>query len=103
MKKDIKDLDVSNMTDEEIDEYYRPQKSNSRKSLAPLYVYIILTEHSSSQRHLSQLEIMQYLEKEYELVLERKAISRIIHTLSGEGICIYNSSKGGAWFDPLLK
>ena len=35
MKKDINKVDTSNMTDEEIDEYYRPQKSNNRKTLAP--------------------------------------------------------------------
>ncbi len=100
MKKDIQKIDTSNMTDEEIDEYYRPQKSNNRKSLAPLYVYIILTKRSSSGKHLTQQQIMKYLENLYEITLERKAVSRIIHTLAGEGLGIINTTKDGVWFDP---
>ena len=99
MKKDIRKVDTSRMTDEEIDEFYRPQKSNNRKSLAPLYVYIILTQHSSPERHLSQQEIIDRLRDDYEIELERKAVSRIIHTLSGEGIGIKNISKEGAWYE----
>ena len=59
MKKDINKVNTSNMTDEEIDEFYRPQKSNNRKSLAPLYVYIILTKRSSPGKHLTQQQIME--------------------------------------------
>lgn len=100
MKKDIQKVDTSKMTDEEIDEYYRPQKSNNRKSLAPLYVYIILTKRSSPGKHLTQQQIMEYLENLYEITLERKAVSRIIHTLAGEGLGIINTTKDGVWFDP---
>ena len=100
MKKDINKVDTSNMTDEEIDEYYRPQKSNNRKSLAPLYVYIILKARSSPDHHLTQQQIMDHLEKLYEITLERKAVSRIIHTLAGEGLGIINTTKDGVWYDP---
>ena len=100
MKKDIQKVDTSNMTDEEIDEYYRPQKSNNRKSLGPLYIYIILTGRSSPEKHLTQQQIMEYLEELYEITLERKAVSRIIHTLAGEGLGIINTTKDGVWFDP---
>ena len=99
MKEDISTVDTSNMTDAEIDEYYRPQKSNNRKSLAPLYVYIILTKHSSPKRHFSQQEIIDRLRDEYEIELERKAVSRIIHTLSGEGIGIKSVAKEGTWYE----
>ena len=102
MNKDTKNVDFENLTDEEIDEFYRPQKSNSRKSLAPLYVYLILVNHSGPDRHLTQNEITSRLSSDYEIELERKALSRIIHTLSGEGIGICNAAKSGAWYDPNL-
>ena len=38
--------------------------------------------------------------KLYEITLERKAVSRIIHTLAGEGLGIINTTKDGVWFDP---
>ena len=99
MNKELNDVDFENLTDEEIDEFYRPQKSNKRKTLAPLYVYLILIKYSSSDRHLSQNEIRLYLSKNYEIEIERKALSRIIHTLSGEGIGICNTKKDGTWYD----
>ena len=37
------------MSDEELDNLFRPKKTNSRKSMAPLFVYLILKEHSGSR------------------------------------------------------
>ncbi len=56
-------LDFEAMTDEEIDEFYRPKKANSRKSLAPLFVYLILREYSSAEKHLTQNEILAYAKR----------------------------------------
>ena len=100
MKKDMRNIDFDDLTDEEIDEFYRPQKGNNRKSLAPLYVYLILTELSSPDRHLTQQEILTKLSDMYEIELERKAVGRIIHTLAGEGLGIVNTAKDGTWYDP---
>ena len=90
---------LENMTDEELDEYYRPQKTNSRKSMAPLYVYLILKDHSNNKRHLRQQEILNYLNNyPYEVLLERKALSRVLHNLTDSQIMIH-SDQTGTWFE----
>lgn len=74
--------DTEGMTDEEIDRFYRPKKSNSRKSLAPLFVYEILTKYSSEDKHLRLNDIISILNKyPYEISIERKALGRLIHNL----------------------
>ena len=100
MKKNKASIDIRKMTDEEIDDLYRPKKSNNRKTLAPLYVYIILRERSTPQKHLSQQQILRLLEELYEITIERKALSRILHTLADEEIGIVNTPKYGSWFEP---
>ena len=78
---------------------YRPQKCNTRKSMAPLFVYFILKQRSSEERPLRQQEILDMLEKRpYEIHLERKALSRILHNLSdmGDIFCLQKDA-GGVW------
>ena len=88
-----------NMTDEELDECSRPMKTNSRKSLAPLFVYLILKKYSSSTKHLRQQEILDYLKQyPFEITVERKALSRIIHNLLDSKLFIY-SDKSGTWLE----
>ena len=90
--------DFEAMTDEEIDEFYRPKKANSRKTLVPLFVYLILREYSSAEKHLTQNEILAYLREDpYEVVIERKALGRVIHLLTDSqlGICSYPGM--GTW------
>ena len=49
------------MNDEELDALHRPQKNaNSRKSMVPLFVYLILMQHSDSEHPLKQQEILSY-------------------------------------------
>ena len=87
------------MTEEELDEYYRPKKTNSRKSMAPLFVYLILIKHSDCSRHLRQQDILRLLEKNpYEIRMERKALSRIIHNLIDSQLSVY-SDKTGVWIE----
>ncbi len=87
------------MSDEELDELYRPQKTNTRKSMAPLFVYSILKERSNSKNHLRQQDILKDLEKyPYEIHLERKALSRIIHNLTDSQYAVY-SDKTGVWME----
>ena len=88
------------MTEDELDEYYRPKKSNSRKSMAPLYIYHILKEHSSADCHLRQQDILNLLrEPPYELCLERKALSRILHNLLDDGQWFLYKDKSGVWIE----
>ena len=91
--------DFNTMTEEEIDELYRPRKTNSRKTLAVLYVYKILKEETSSKRHLMQNEILKKLEEKYEIVIERKALGRILNQLADEDLNIVTSLKHGFWFE----
>lgn len=87
------------MEDEEIDELYRPRKMNGRKSLAPLFIYEILSKKSNSKKHLRQQDILKELEKyPYEISLERKAVGRIIQNLVDSQYGIY-SDKTGVWMD----
>ena len=87
------------MSEEEIDELFRPKKTNSRKSLAPLFVYLILKTCSSEAKPLSQNDIIRRLgDDPYEISIERKAVSRIIHLLADAGLNIV-SSRRGAWYD----
>ena len=88
------------MTEEELDELYRPQKANTRKSLAPLFVYEILSKHSNSKTHLRQNDILKKLsEYPYEISLERKALSRIIHNLTDSPHYAVFQDKSGVWVD----
>ncbi len=98
MNKNYKEINYDNMSDEEIDELYRPQKSNSRRSLAPLFIYAIIVGNSSEEKHLSQQDIIDLLATDYEIYMERKAVGRILHTLVGDGL-IKSYPKYGAWYD----
>ena len=57
--KYFEEIDFENLTDEEIDEFYRPRKQNNRRTLAPLFVYFILKEHSAPDHRLSQGDIIE--------------------------------------------
>jgi len=95
---------ITNLDDEDyedyLDELYRPRKRNNRKQMLSLFVYKILVEKSSPDKRLSQQNIIDELqEMPYELTVERKAISRIIHGLAEELIGIHYDPKGGSWYD----
>lgn len=88
------------MSEEELDEISRPKKSNTRKSMAPLFVYSILKEKSSSKKHLRQQDILNELSKyPYEVMIERKALSRIIHNLIDSPNYAVFQDKSGVWID----
>lgn len=88
------------MSEEELDELYRPQKTNTRKSLAPLFVYEIILKNSDSKNHLRQNDILSKLcEYPYEISLERKALSRIIHNLSDSPQYAVFQDKTGVWIE----
>ncbi len=88
-----------NMTDEEEeafwDEYYRKKPCNQNKSLAPLYIYLILKQNSSFDHPLKQKDIQKMLaEHPYEVTLERKAVARIINSLCDAGLEIQKTYDG---------
>lgn len=99
MRLNVSYEEYENMTDEEIDAYYRPRKQNSRKSLLPLFVYLILKDHSNAEKPLRQQDIIEYLSlSPYELNVERKSISRVIHSLVDSCIGIKDDRKLGTWY-----
>ena len=86
--------------EEDVDSAYRPMKTNSRKSLAPLFVYLILKKASGPDKRMSQAEILRALRAyPYEVELERKALSRIIHNLTDSELGIRSSGRGGVWYE----
>lgn len=88
------------MSEEELDELYRPQKANTRKSLAPLFVFEILSKYSDSKTHLRQNDILKKLQEyPYEISLERKALSRIIHNLTDSPNYAVFQDKSGVWVE----
>ena len=92
--------ELEQMSEEELDELYRPQRVNSRKSLAPLFVYEILCRKSDSRHHLRQQEILKELAAyPYEISLERKALGRILHNLLDSSQYAVFSDKTGVWVD----
>ncbi|MBO4862411.1 MAG: hypothetical protein J5535_05900 [Firmicutes bacterium] len=95
------DIDYENMTDEELDEFYRPRKQNNRRTLAPLFVYFILKEHSGPDHRLSQSDIINHLADDpYEINIERKALGRVLHLLADSGLGVVSNPRYGAWYDP---
>lgn len=102
MPREAYDLDqrLDAMTPEEEDEeFYRPQKSNSRKSLLPLFVYLIITQYSSPKKPMQQQQILDLLQSKYELIVERKAVSRTIHSLVDEYLQIKYDKRLGVWYN----
>ena len=95
---------LSFMSEEEEEEYldslYRPKKRNNRKQMLSLFVYRILTQKTNPNKPMSQQEIINELqEMPYELTIERKALSRVIHGLEEEMMGIHSDPRGGAWYD----
>ena len=92
-------VDFDPMTDEEIDKMFDFQKTNSLKSAAPLYVYLVLQSHSDPRCHLTQQQIIHYVEDEYDVKLERKALSRWLHLLMALDLSIYSDPRYGTWME----
>lgn len=95
----IGEKDLDSMTEEEIDELYRPKRANSRKSMASLFIYLILKEHTNEGNPYRISDIQSRLETDYEISIERKAVSRYLQCLADEEKAnIWVSSKHGYWY-----
>lgn len=82
-----------------LDSYSNPVNANTRKSMAPLFVYLVLKERSAEDRPMKQQEILDALAgRPYEIVLERKALGRILHNLADSNLGIYTDRRRGAWY-----
>lgn len=81
--------------DEIADSFYRPVKNkNGAKSLAPLYVYLILKEGSRYDRPLKQKTICDELNFSYGISIERKAVARIINALCEQDLGVVKTPEG---------
>lgn len=61
---------------------------NTEKKMVPLYILKILHEYSDEKHKLTQNELIKYLQNEYGVDLERKAISRNLALLEESGFNI---------------
>ncbi len=64
------------------------------KKLALLRILEILQRYSDEEHHLKQEDIIEYLERDYALSLERKAVARNLSLLKESGIEIESDKKG---------
>ena len=94
------DIDEDSMTDEELDELYRPRKTNSRKELAILYIFIILQERTDRDHRLHINDLVEILDEEYDIRMERKAIGRKVENLAQDDLNICKELNGGGfWYE----
>jgi len=68
--------------------------SENKKS-ALYYIYKILEEFSDQDHLLTNNDIIEYLENDYEIFLERKAVSNNIALLEEVGFDIFRGEQGG--------
>ncbi|MBR2319752.1 MAG: WYL domain-containing protein [Clostridia bacterium] len=66
------------------------------KAMAPLRILQILHEHSDCDHPLTQANIADYLERDYGIIMERKAIGRHIKALKGADYPI-EDCRGGSY------
>ena len=68
--------------------------------MAPLFVFLILQEKTSPEKHMRQQEILAELAKfPYEIIIERKALSRIIHNLTDSQVGVFSDVRSGVWYE----
>lgn len=67
------------------------------RNLIPLCILRILEKHSDARHHLKQDEIARYLDSEYNLSVERKAIGRTVEHLRQELDVDILSDRDGSW------
>ena len=65
-----------------------------QKALAVVQILKILKEHSDKDHLLTHKNIVEYLENEYGIVIERKAVARHLQNLSIAGYDIVQTPKG---------
>ena len=74
-------------------------ESNSKKSLASLYIYLMLREKSSEPHPFDAGSILTRLEEEHGIVMEKQAVVRAVKLLADSDIHVFYRAKKGAWYD----
>lgn len=74
-------------------------ESNGRKSLASLYIYLMLRENSSETHPFNADELLTRLEKEQGIVMEKQAVVRAVKLLADSDIHVFYRARKGAWYD----
>ena len=88
------------LPDDVLDAYTDRVNANTRKSLAPLFIYLLLKERTSEGHSMKQREILTALaDRPYEIVLERKTLGRILHNLANSNLGVRTDTKRGSWFE----
>ena len=91
--------DNDNKTDEELDELYKHRMSNKRKTMAPLYIYLVLKEHTDWDNHLHVSDIILLLEEEHKIIVKRGAVERTLNSLIDDDVNIWGGKRGdGYWY-----
>lgn len=65
-----------------------------QKSLAVLLILKILQKYSTKERLLTHKQIAAYLERDYDVIIERKAVARHIENLTAAGYPIEQTRRG---------
>ena len=72
---------------------------NGKKSLASLYLYLMLRNESSADAPFETNELLARLKDEQGIVMERKAVIRAVKLLANSDIHVFYRSGKGAWYD----
>ena len=82
-----------------VDKLYSRSSAASGKRLAPLFIYSIIEKYSSEEKHLKIKEIVEILKERYDVVIERKAVSRIVVALAEHRYYAVSFDEKGAWIE----
>ena len=72
---------------------------NGKKSLASLYIYLMLREHSSETHPFHADELLTRLEDEQGIIMEKQAVVRAVKLLADSDIHVFYCARNGAWYD----
>ena len=73
--------------------------SNGKKSLASLYIYLMLRNDSSESHPIEVDELLARLEDEQGIVMEKQAVVRAVKLLADSDIYVFYRARKGAWYD----
>lgn len=73
---------------------------NGKKSLASLYIYLMLRENSSEANPFNAEMILSRLENEQDIRMEKQAVVRAVKLLADSDTHVFYRSRKGAWYDP---
>ncbi len=99
----VGDIDEDYMSEEELDDLYRPKATaRKRKTVASAFIYRILEKYTDKNHRFKVQDVIDKLEEDYEVKMERKAVAGILTTLSDSEINIQKATPkagGGYWYE----